>query len=220
MTLEERIVQLFDEARKVEKQPPRPRFSNAADCLRKHVYEQRAFREGEWTATEEKPVRWNVAAACGTAIGELLEDAAVRIGGASTQWPADLDDGAVSGSADIVWDGDVWDVKCVGESQWRNVQRNPDAKHVLQVASYAHALRKPRWVLLYVRLGSIGKGEHLEWCAHEGEADPSLARRIVDHWREVSAHIEAKTLPDRPYLSPSWECGHACGHMKACWEGA
>lgn len=232
MTTDERIEALFREARKVEGQKPRPRFSNAAGCMRAHVYDELALRDGTWDPEEDRPARWNAAARCGTALGEMLETAAQRLG-ALVQVPAALDaDGnpttrcpslygpppLVTGHADIVWPDEVWDLKCVGDFSWRSAKKRPDYKHVVQVASYAHALGKPRWVLVYIDLGGIGKGRDLRYVKHEGGSDPRIAKRVVEHWKQVGGFADKRELPVRPHEDPdNFEC-NLCRHKTECWK--
>lgn len=262
MTTEERIEALFREARRLEGQKPRPRFSNAKGCIRAHVYDEQALRNGTWDPIEERPARWNAAAKCGTAIGEMLEQAALRLG-ARTQVPTGLTQGGdavnpeqwvnqcdgcrqglrrelnnvhylnesaiqacteelyrpvVTGSADIVWEDEVWDLKCVGDFSWRRAKKQPDPKHVVQVASYAHALGKPKWVLVYIDLGGIGRGKDLRYVTHEGGSDPRIARKVVAHWKEVKRCADTGEIPDRPfgYEPEGFECS-LCRHKGECW---
>jgi hypothetical protein len=258
MTTDERLEALFREARKAEGQKPRPRFSNAAGCIRAHVYDELALRDGKWEPEEERPARWNAAAACGTAVGELLERAAQRLGartqvaagltasgfpavenqcdGCRNGMPVDawkihryedesahsvcsreLYDAFVSGSADIVWEDSVWDLKCVGDFAWRSAKKHPNPKHVVQVASYAHALGKPGWVLVYIDLGMIGKGRDLRYVTHEGRSDPAIAKKVVAHWRRVSECAEKRELPDRYRSEPDFECS-LCKYREECWK--
>lgn len=218
----ERVEAVMAEARVRETQPWHPRFSSAGDCRRRLVYEAMEAKAGRWPLTEERPVRWNAAAECGTAIGDMLERAAARLG-ARVQVPA-LITGAqfgatfdVPGTADVVWDDAVWDWKCVGGYAFKLAKSNPDPKHVTQVQGYAAAEGKPRWALVYIDLGSIGRGEHLPFLVHEGDTPPEAAERIMAIWQDVDDHVTDETLPERGFEQLKCE-NIKCGFLESCWR--
>lgn len=223
-SLDQRVAALFIEGRKIEDQPPHPRFSNAADCLKKHVYAARDFAAGTWTPQRERPVRWNLASVFGTAAGEFLEKAAVRLG-ATTQKEVRLSGGAAAGDGievvghlDILWADEVWDIKFVSDYAYREVQRG-GAKyaHVFQVNGYMAAEGKARGALIYVKASSVGKGEEMVWLAIPVAYDAEMAAELLARWRSVEDHAAAKTMPERPFDEPGFECRN-CHYALECWE--
>lgn len=217
----ERVLAVMAEARVRETQPWHPRFSSAGDCRRRLVYEAMEARAGRWPLTEERPVRWNAAAATGTAIGDMLEKAAARMG-AKVQVPLLIgndNDTAndVTGTADVVWDDAVWDWKCVGGYAFKLAKSNPDPKHVIQVQGYAAALGKPRWALIYIDLGSIGRGEVLPFRVHEGDTPPEAAETIMLVWQNVEDLVNAEMLPERGWEQTKCE-KIKCTFLEQCWR--
>lgn len=218
-TLHERIEDLFREARRVEDQPPHARFSSAADCLRQHVYAWREYQAGTWQPWRERPVRWNMAAVFGTALGDFLEAAARRLG-AITQESVSLTSREVDvhGNLDVHWPGaDVWDFKCCSDYAWREVQKAPKDRHVLQLQGYLSATGEKRGALIYIKSSGIGKGKHLEWVAHEIEADPWMATELIARWVQVKKHVEAGTTPERPFTDPDCFDCTICPYRTDCW---
>lgn len=217
MTATERLQLLLSEARKVPLQPWRPRFSCAGDCRRALVYDATEDAAGIRPSFEERPLRWNAAAAAGTAIGEMLEKAASRMG-ARVQIAAALN--GVHGHCDIIWDEDdcVWDIKWGSDYAIRQARGEANPKHVLQVQGYAAALGKKRWALVYGPLGALGKGQDLPTYLHEGETPPEAADAILDVWADVEEHVTNGTLPERGELQATCEAIQ-CRFRVQCWEG-
>lgn len=215
MSLPDQIRAIFAESRKAEEREPRYGISDASGCARAKVYSFKLFKEGGGVAHFERPARWGLAAACGTKVGEVLEEAARRLGHA-TQVKAEM--GEIRGSADIVLLGEhVIDIKVAGGWKWRKIQHEPDPEHRRQVATYAHILEKPKWALLYIDGRSIfTAGEEVEWVLHEGHVLPDYPAATAAFWAGVQAHLSAGTLPVR--LEPdSFEC-KCCAHAVRCWE--
>lgn len=217
LPLEQRVLALLRECEVVEDQHPHPRFSNATECLRMHVYDARAVQSFTWSPESRRPVRWNAAAVSGTALGEWMEKAARRLG-AETQAHVHLDgDPEVEGAADIVWPDAVWDLKWVSEYAWKQAKRGPKDRHCVQAEGYAAALGKPKWAVIYLPHHMLGKGEKLEFLAYEGETDPRTAEVIRGRWLAVRQHADAGTLPDREHSQTDFEC-RVCRHRTQCWE--
>lgn len=217
--LEARIAEVFKEATLETEREPRFGFSDADGCKRAAVYRFSEFKQTGKPGQARRPLRWRFASACGTAIGGMLEEAARRLGD-KTQAPAQLDDGLVKGSADWWWvEGDyVFDFKCKGETSWRKITSRPDQDEVRQVASYAKALGVSRWALIYIRGATcFEKGDGVEWRHYEGAALDSHADATVGFWRDVKGHLDAETIPDRPFGQDSFEC-RICRFKEACWE--
>lgn len=215
MSLADQIAAIFHEARKAQEREPRYGISDAHGCARSKVYSFKLFKEKGEAARFERPVRWGLAADCGTAVGAALEAAAKRLGH-GTQVAAAMGD--IRGSADIVLVGDhVVDIKVAGGWKWRKVQHEPDPEHRRQVATYAHILEKPKWALLYIDGRSIfAAGEEVEWLLHEGHVVPELVAATAGFWATVQKHLDAGTLPER--MEPgSFEC-KVCAHAAHCWE--
>lgn len=218
---------MLKEARLRYTQPWRPRFSSAGDCKRKLVYEAMEAKHGQWPTQEDRPLRWNAAAVCGTAIGEVLEEAAERAsqGEAISQVAAMLPGSDVStaadvtGTADVVWPDAVWDFKCVGGYAFKMAKQGPDPKHVIQVQGYASALGKPNWALIYIDLGSIGRGQDLPVLIHEGTTDVNAGKLVLRVWQDVERHVNEETLPDRDFEET--KCTNIkCRFLDQCWKGA
>lgn len=208
-----------------ETQPWHPRFSSAGDCRRRLVYEAMEAKAGRWPLTEERPVRWNAAAATGTAIGDMLERASARLG-AKIQVPLGVfqadaypNGREITGTADVVWDDAVWDWKCVGGYAFKLAKSGPDPKHVIQVQGYAAALGKPRWALIYIDLGSIGRGEALPFLVHEGDTPADAAELIMGIWQDVDDHVNADELPERGWEQTKCE-KIKCTFLEQCWAEA
>src|SRR5882672_667459 len=121
--LADTIRAVFAQARKTKERKPRFGISDAHGCVRAKVYSFRLFKEGGKPAEFERPARWGLAAACGTAVGQLLEEASERRG---HKVQVRAQSGAISGSADIVLTGEhVVDVKVAGGWKWRKIQHEP-----------------------------------------------------------------------------------------------
>lgn len=204
------------ECRKAPTQTPHARFSTALGCLRSHVYDFRLLDKGAWPEVVDRPARWNFAAMAGSSIGWLIESAAERLG-AVTQQGATLD--GIHGDLDIEWPEAIWDLKWCGDYAWREAKKAPKAAHVAQVNAYAVARNKPRWALIYLPLAQLGKGESLEWIAHEGDADAIRADADVTmRWALVKAHRAVGTLPDRE-VDESTCRRLRCLHLSYCRDG-
>jgi len=215
MSLADQIAAIFAEARKAKEREPRFGISDAHGCARSKVYSFRLFEETGRPVEFQRPVRWGLAADCGTAVGAALEAAALRLGHA-TQGQAAM--GEIRGPSDIVLSGDHGlDIKVAGGWKWRKIQHEPDPEHRRQVATYAHILEKPKWALLYIDGRSIfTAGEEVEWVLHEGAVVPELVAATVGFWAVVQKHLNDKTLPAR--MEPgSFECT-VCPHAARCWE--
>jgi hypothetical protein len=213
--LSDTVRAIFAEARKTQEREPRCGISDAHGCVRAKVYSFLLFKEEGRPAEFERPARWGLAAACGTAVGQLIEEASERLGH-KTQ--VRVESGRISGSADIVLIGEhVIDVKVAGGWKWRKIQHEPDPEHRRQVATYATLLEKPKWALLYIDGRSIfTAGEDVEWVLHEGLASVEHYKSTSDFWASVHGHLDAGTLPGR--LEPdSFEC-KICPHAGRCWE--
>lgn len=218
-SLDQRVAALFIEGRKIEDQPPHPRFSNAADCLKMHVYAARDFAAGTWTPRRERPVRWNLASVFGTAAGDFLEKAAVRLGAKTQQEVKLIGDGIeVLGHLDILWPDDVWDIKFVSDYAFREVQKN-GAKYgnIFQINGYMAAEDKAHGALIYVKASSVGRGEEMVWLAIPVEYDAEMAAELLYRWRLVGEHTAARTFPERPFAEPGFECRN-CNYNLECWD--
>lgn len=212
----ERMAAVMAECRKAPTQTPHARFSTALGCLRSHVYDFRLLDKGAWPEVVDRPARWNFAAMAGSSIGWLIESAAERLG-AVTQQGATLD--GIHGDLDIEWPEAIWDLKWCGDYAWREAKKAPKAAHVAQVNAYAVARNKPRWALIYLPLAQLGKGESLEWIAHEGDADAIRADADVTmRWALVKAHRAVGTLPDRE-VDESTCRRLRCLHLSYCRDG-
>jgi hypothetical protein len=231
MTTAERLQAILDAAlvaANAAKQEPRARFSNAADCERALALD---FTHGPREMTD---VRHVLAAACGTAVGEVLEAGGAHIGAWAQQtaklWPmvGNLDlrfplEGSNPNEAPS--GGEVWDWKVVGEKSWKRVKTEPNPKHLTQIHGYCAATRSFRWVLAYLRGVSIFKDE-MEWRIYTGIADPARAEAAQAKWQSVLAHVKAKTLPVIPegYGPETFPCATRgksglsvwCGHYSHC----
>lgn len=207
---------LMRECRKAPTQTPHARFSTALGCLRSHAYDFRLLDKGAWPEVVDRPARWNFAAMAGSSIGWLMESAAERLG-AKTQHAAVLD--GIHGDLDIEWGDYVLDLKWCGDYAWKEAKKAPKPQHVAQVNAYAVARSKPRWALIYLPLAQLGKGEALEWIAHEGEADAAKANGDVTmRWAMVKAHRAVGTLPERETEEPI--CRRLrCMHLSYCRDG-
>src|SRR2546426_1039403 len=170
-SLSDQIRAIFAESRKTSEREPRQGVSDAHGCVRAKVYSFKLFKETGVPAAFERPARWGLAAACGTAVGQFLEEASERLGH-KVQVRASA--GGISGSADIVLAQEhVIDVKVAGGWKWRKIQHEPDPEHRRQVSTYASLLSKPKWALLYIDGRSIfTAGEDVEWILHEGLTSP------------------------------------------------
>lgn len=216
MTVAERMAAVMAECRKAPTQTPHARFSTALGCLRSHAYDFRLLDASKWPEVIDRPARWNFAAMAGSSIGWLIESAAERLG-ALTQQGATLD--GIHGDLDIEWEDEIWDLKWCGDYAYRAARKGPNPKHVAQVNAYAVAREKPRWALIYLPLAQLGKGEALEWLAHEGEANAAAAAMdVILRWSVVSDHRAAHTLPDRETEEPI--CRRLrCIHISYCRDG-
>ena len=206
------------DAANADKQEPRARFSNAADCERALALD---FAHGPRGMAE---TRYILAAACGTAVGEVLERGAAKIG-AVVQEAVTLP--PMRGNLDVRFPGEaVWDWKVVGEKSWKRVKGAANPKHLVQIHAYCAATGSPRYVLAYLRGRSIF-GDSLEWRIHTGAADPAVAAAAQAKWTGILAHVAAKTLPVIPegYGPESFPCatrGKAglsiwCSHYSHCY---
>lgn len=190
-------------------------ISNGLGCDRKAALVRR-----EWQATgavrpSSGPVRWNVAAAKGTAVGDMLE-AAARRAGYKTQVPVAVPNAhglAIAGTADIVGPEFVADLKLAGDSTWRSVQKDPKAEHWQQVHCYAAALGKPMAALWYVR--DVAKGEELPVVIHEAPTEPEHLERLIEKWRAVEEHVRAGTLPELDRPPTDFDC-RCCNYRTQC----
>lgn len=216
MTTEERMAALMAECRKAPTQTPHARFSTALGCLRSHVYDFRLLDKGQWPEVIDRPARWNFAAMAGSSIGWLIESAAERLG-AKTQHAAELD--GIHGDLDIEWPDAIWDLKWSGDYAYREAKKAPNEKHVAQVNAYAVARGKKKWALIYLPLAQLGKGESLEWIAHDGVADPKKAAADISaRWSLVEQHRAAGTLPEREVEEVV--CRRLqCMHLRYCRDG-
>lgn len=234
MTPAERLQAVLDASLRAAnhaKQEPRARFSNAADCERALCLD---FVHGP---REMADIRHVLAAACGTAVGEVLEDGGALIGAWAQQrvklppmtgaldlrfqdeYPHKLSDLKETG-------GEVWDWKVVGEKSWKRVRDAPNPKHLTQIHGYCAGTKATRWVIAYLRGVSIFKDE-MEWRIYCGVADPAVAERAQAKWQRVLAHKAAGTLPVIPegYGPDRFPCGwmkqgalvQGCGHFKHCY---
>jgi hypothetical protein len=199
--------------------PFRYSFSGAGNpCARALVYEARRHDAG-LPPHGAREVKHAMAAACGNAVGELLEAGCHKLGW-DTQAPVIMNGAVrVTGTLDVIAPGFVLDWKLVGEKSWKRAVKAPSDKHVTQVNGYAHAKGEPSWVLAYLRATSIFKPGELEWRIYNGETDPIAAKALVGTWAEVDAHRKAKTLPERPEaFSPAgFPCGW-CNFKTECWS--
>jgi hypothetical protein len=221
VTTAERLQAILDAAlvaANADKQTPRARPSNATDCPRALALD---FVHGPRDMAQ---LRYVLAAACGTAVGNVLEAGAAKAG-ALCQERISLP--PMAGSLDSRFPGEgVWDWKVVGEKSWKRVKDGPNEKHVAQLAVYCAATRETRWTLAYVRGVSIFKDE-LEWRVFTGHADPAQAERIQTKWTRILRHVEERTLPVIPdtYGPESFPCATRgkeglsvwCGHYQHCW---
>jgi hypothetical protein len=215
MTATERLRELLDEASKAYLQPWRPRFSNAGDCMRLLVYESMEDRRGARPEWVKRPVRWNAAAAAGTAVGEMLEKAALRVG-AQVQVPVQI--GSVSGTADIVWADSVWDTKLLGDYAHSEAMRKPSVRYHMQVAGYAAALGKPTYAIVAWASWQLGKGEKLDIIIDEQPTPKDAADKVLAIWDTVESHASLGELPPRGY--PREKCTKLkCRFLSECWEG-
>jgi hypothetical protein len=224
VTTSERLHAILDAAlveANADKQEPRARFSNADDCERALALD---FVHGPRGMAD---VRYVLAAACGTAVGEVLENGGSRIG-AWAQQRVTLP--PMAGSLDLRFPleattdpdhpegGEVWDWKVVGEKSWKRIKTEPNPKHLTQIHSYCAATRSDRWVLAYLRGTSIFKDE-MEWRIYRGHANPEVAETAQAKWVRVLDHVKRKTLPViPPEYSPSGFPCNWCGHKVACWK--
>lgn len=198
-------------------------FSGAGDpCLRALVYDAQDHDDNAPPAVGRREVSWSLSAVCGTAVGDALEKAGMRLGFTS-QKRAHFDTGAirVDGSTDTVTPDLVLDWKLAGEKKWERVRSKPDPKHQLQVNAYAVALDKPRWALCYVRAVTIFDGSTTpEVKVHEGAADVALAQDLCGIWEQVDHHRKLRTLPERVFEAApdKYPCSW-CSHQARCLTG-
>lgn len=197
----------------------RYRVSSAGDpCERALAYDARAGK-GRPTAD----VRYVLAQACGTAVGEVLEAGCSKLG-MKVQEKVVLggpEDVFVSGTLDVRAEGYVLDWKVVGKKSWRRIAKEPDPKHVLQVNAYCAATKEPAWALAYLNGASIF--DELEWRIFRGKADPLAGQRVLSTWRLVDWHHKNGTLPARPdnFSMSSFPCGWnggGCTYRDTCWS--
>jgi hypothetical protein len=212
-----------------QQQAFRYRFSSAGDhCRRKLVYDAQDAADGLPQTGEVPPLKRVIQAAVGTAVGELLEAGAQRLG-LQTQQRVTADGARVeiSGSLDIHSPDDlVVDIKTVSDPAWSRLRYGPQEKHVVQVNGYAVYTKAPRWALWYVRLSDAFRrtdNNEIGQRVFEGQADPDFAQRtIVEAWEDVDAHVAMGTVParDPAFLRDRFPCGWstgACVHFSRCW---
>lgn len=205
--------------RVVNTQPFRYRFSKSgAPCVRALVYDAQDADDGKHSEGF-RHLSHLLAAACGNAVGQHMEEAGVRLGGVR-QAPAEFDTGAVkvTGRLDLVDADCVDDFKLVGEKKWSRVATRPDPAHVLQVNGYAVALDRPRWRLIYVRGTTIFDGsERPEFREYTGTASVELAQELCAVWEVVAHHRALRTLPERVFdaAPDKYPCAW-CDHKERC----
>lgn len=198
-------------------------FSSAGDsCERALVLDE---LEGPRPTQE---LRYALAAACGTAVGAVLEAGCKRMGWKVQERVKLERDGLdVWGSLDVRAPGAVVDFKLVGEKSWKRVAKEPAWRNVLQVNGYSVAAPEPGWVLVYLRGRDIfDEMDANSWRLYAGASDPSLAKQLTHTWERVLGHVLAGQAPPRPrdFSAARYPCGGGtewqCGHFEKCWGGA
>jgi hypothetical protein len=162
-------------------------------------------------------------AACGNAVGELCEDAAMVLG-CTTQLEVHLVDGGAraEGHCDIYDPKEkrVIDIKLVGESSWEMLVKDkaPNPEHVVQVNGYAVGLMAPEWSLYYLRGVSIFERGELQWKAFHGQTNTEAALKIPSRWAALKTLISLGVEPEIPkgYSRERFPCGW-CGHQDYCF---
>jgi hypothetical protein len=195
------------EAVNADGQAFRYRFSSAGGaCLRALVYESRG-------APRQIPnLKQALAAACGTAVGEVMEAGAARLGWKAQEYVELPDcDVLVSGHLDCADEDRVVDFKVVKTKRWKWLLKNgPSFQYVMQCSAYATSSGRKEWALAYLRGTSIYDDGELEWKIYA----------MGKIWERVDAHAQAGTLPPIPsgFEKTRFPCGW-CASKEECWNG-
>lgn len=223
-----RVSDLFTEAGRDDGRVPRFGFSDSHGCQREAVFRFRDFMQTWKSPAAYKPLRWVLAAACGTAIGNVLEAAARRQGDV-TQESCVLPNAHglhIYGSLDWLWvdGGVVFDFKCVSRKQFRWIKKQGEPKegHRAQINGYSVAKNVPHWCLVYIDMGALGfaDADTPETQLFAGDANRELAdAEVVGFWLGVDGHLKAGTTPEIPgdYTADGFPCGW-CSQKRRCWS--
>jgi hypothetical protein len=128
----------------------------------------------------------------------------------------------IPGSADMVDESTLVDLKTVGHNSARSVQANgPQKKHIWQTHGYAQALIDTGHEITDIALVYIDRSNGQVIHVHHQQFDPTVVEDIEAWWIEVNSVEDPMRLPrDERGPGLSRTCDW-CPWLKACWgEGA